>query len=147
MTAELKLTVGEEVTADCEGGGSGGGGGGRGSAVMLGEGEINTEDSDITTKVVDGVGVWNGKEVGTEEEKLSSREVDEGERDSCDTEATAEGEGVSDGCVVSCEDEGEGSTSLEVTNEVIIIEVNEVADGRTTEVVLGRTTGTAGRQP
>ena len=114
---------------------------------MLGEGERNTVDSDITTKVVDGVGVWNGKEVGTEEEKLSSRDVDKGERDSCDTEVTAEGEGVSDGCVASCEDEEEGSTSLEVTNEVIIVEVNGVADGRATEVVLGRTTGTAGRQP
>lgn len=114
---------------------------------MLGEGDRNTEDSDITTKVVDGIGVWNGKEVSTEEEKLSNRDIDEGDRDSCNTEVTAEGEGVSDGCVASCEDEGEGSTSLEVTNEVIIIEVTGVADGRATEVVLGRTTGTARRQP
>lgn len=113
---------------------------------MLGEGDRNMEESDVTTKVLDGVGVWDGKEISSEEEDISSSEVGEGDRGGCDTDVIGEGEGVSDGCVISCEDEAESSTTLEVM-EGITVEVDGVADGRATDEVLGRTTGTAGRQP
>lgn len=49
--------------------------------------------------------------------------------------------------MTSCEDEVGGSTILEVMEEEITIELDGVADGRATDEVLGRTTGTAGRQP
>lgn len=45
--------------------------------MMLGEGDRSMEESVVTTEVLDGVGVCEGKEVRNEEEELSSSEVGE----------------------------------------------------------------------
>lgn len=43
--------------------------------------------------------------------------------------------------------EVESTTSLEVTEDELTIELDGVADGRATDELLGMTSGTAGRQP